>query len=186
MNYLKPLLATATIALSTMMPVAQAATGFTLSPSTNNLYVSTAGEVMLTFISKTASYSNDLFLTGTSGPILNNQTAVAGTQYSLGNFAAGTELSFEIFVNTTGYRFSTGAASLNPDNVVHGAFYEQLGQPLMVGFEDILHGGDLDYDDLVFSLTNVTVAAVPEPQTYGMMLLGLGMLGAAFKRKKTA
>lgn len=33
---------------------------------------------------------------------------------------------------------------------------------------------------------NMTVAAVPEPETYGMMLVGLGILGAAVRRRKAA
>ena len=37
-------------------------------------------------------------------------------------------------------------------------------------------------DNLAFSLTNV--AAVPEPQTYALMALGLGFLGAAARRRK--
>jgi len=45
-------------------------------------------------------------------------------------------------------------------------------------------GGDNDgyADNLVFSLTNV--GAVPEPQTYALMGLGLAFLGAAARRRK--
>ncbi len=35
-------------------------------------------------------------------------------------------------------------------------------------------------------LDNVTVAAVPEPETYVMMLAGLGLMGFMVRRKKTA
>lgn len=186
MRYLKPLLAAVSITVSIMMPTANAA-GITLTPSSNSIYVASTGEVILSFVSKTASYSNDLYLGGTSNVILNNQTAVPGTNYSLGNFQKGAELSFEMFVNTTGYRYFSGDASRNPDSIQHVAFSQQLGQPLIVGFEDIFYGGDFDYDDLVFSLTNVTlntpVAAVPEPQTYGMLALGLSMLAFQARRR---
>lgn len=36
------------------------------------------------------------------------------------------------------------------------------------------------------ALDNVTITAVPEPETYGMMLLGLGLVGYMARRKKSA
>jgi len=36
------------------------------------------------------------------------------------------------------------------------------------------------------ALSNVNVAAVPEPETYAMLLAGLGLVGAISRRKKTA
>ncbi|MDD5481180.1 FxDxF family PEP-CTERM protein, partial [Rhodoferax sp.] len=35
-----------------------------------------------------------------------------------------------------------------------------------------------------FYLSSMTVAAVPEPETYAMLLAGLGMLGAVARRRK--
>jgi len=35
-------------------------------------------------------------------------------------------------------------------------------------------------------LDNVSVAAVPEPETYALMLAGLGLLGFMARRKKAA
>jgi len=42
-----------------------------------------------------------------------------------------------------------------------------------VGFEDILGGGDLDFDDSTAIFTNVQISPVPEPETYAMMIVGL-------------
>ena len=78
--------------LTTLASSAIATEGYNYSPSTDKLYVATAGEVILTFLSKEAGYSNDLFLQGKDGSILNNQTAVPNTQINLGAFAADTLL----------------------------------------------------------------------------------------------
>jgi hypothetical protein len=157
-------------------------------PSAESLYAATAGEIVITFLSKSASYSNDLYLQGTSNKILNNQTAIVGQQFSLGSFEAGAELAFKMFVNTTGRSFYNGVASNNLDNILHAAYEVKPNNSVIVGFEDIFKGGDRDYDDLVFSLSNVSVGQyiptpVPEPETYVMMAAGLLLLRAAKRRK---
>ena len=155
--------------------------------SSGSLFVASAGEVILTFLSKNASYSNDLFLVGSSDSILNNQTAISGQQFSLGSFQSGAELVFKMFVNNTGHTFFNGAAAINADNVLHTGYNKQINT-VIVGFEDIYGGGDKDYNDLVFSLSNVGVgtfitAPVPEPETYAMLIAGLLMFGFAMLRK---
>jgi hypothetical protein len=51
---------------------------------------------------------------------------------------------------------------------------------LFVGFEDIAFGGDKDFDDVLVLFTNIS--AVPEPETYAMLLLGLGLIGVFSRR----
>ncbi len=157
-------------------------------PSVESLYVANDGEVMLTFLSKEAAYSNDIYLAGTQGKILNNQTAAVNQQFSLGSFQAGTELIFSMFVNNTSYTFFNGKAENNLDKILHTAYEIRPDNLIIVGFEDLFNGGDRDYDDLVFSLSNVdvkklVVTPVPEPETYAMLLAGLLMLGAVRRRK---
>jgi hypothetical protein len=90
-------------------------------------------------------------------------------------------------VTNTGFSFFTGDASSNPDSFIHAAFDNKFGQPLVVGFEDILGGGDKDYNDLVFSLSNVYAATgptpVPEPETFAMLAAGLLLIRLTKKRK---
>ena len=186
MNFKKLVLGLFLIAISSGAIAAQPR-AYNLTPATGKLFVATAGEVILTFLSKTAAYSNDLYLQGATNSILNNQTAVSGSQYSLGSFQAGSELIFSMLVNNTGFTYFTGEANTNPDSFIHAAYDITSSQSLNIGFEDLYNGGDKDYDDLVFSLTNVSVApsvsAVPEPEIVSMFAVGLMLLGFVARRK---
>ena len=158
--------------------------------ATQDLLVANDGDVMLTFISKSAAHSSDLFLTGAPDVILNNQNTHPGQVFNLGSFVAGTKLAFDIFNNTTGFRFFTGLPSNNPDNTLH-AFFTLLNQDtIKIGFEDLFGGGDRDYDDLVFKVTDVklglagTIPAIPEPGTYLLMLTGLVLISRVKRQSK--
>jgi hypothetical protein len=109
-----------------------------------------------------------------------------GDTASLGSFAAGTILTFRLHVNNTGYDFFSGSAASNPDATAH-ARVETNWAPgkTLVSFED-LYGGPFDYNDLSFSFTNTigTPTGVPEPETYALMLAGLGVVGYAARRRR--
>jgi hypothetical protein len=153
--------------------------------------VASDGEVIAEFLGHTAAYSNDLYLDSPAnglGIIFNNQSTPAGTTMSLGSFTAGTELIFKIHVNDTGYDFFTGPGSRNPDGLEH-AMVDDAFAPgkTYVGFEDLLNGGDRDFDDLMFAFTNVHGGGggqVPEPMTLALVGLGLGatVLGRKLRR----
>lgn len=97
-----------------------------------------------------------------------------GDFVNLGNFSAGSKLDFFLIAN--GARSPqgtfTGTASANPDRINHVVAFTLADSPyLMLGFEDLMGGGDLDFNDLMVAIdigqTNATalraMAAAPAP-----------------------
>jgi uncharacterized membrane protein YgcG len=128
------------------------------TPILEQTLIATGGDVVVTFMTSGAGYTSELFLDGPvgdeTGAIFNNSTTDLGSSVNLGSFAAGTELVFKLLVQQTGDAFFTGDASRNLDGLVHALMESAAGQ-VLVGFEDLYGGGDLDYDDLVFAFANV-------------------------------
>lgn len=152
------------------------------------IFVNETGSVEATFLSKgDAGYTNVLFLHDPSnslGLLFNNQTTSVGTMVSLGTFDAGTELIFRMRVTDTGDDFFTGSRFSNPDKIAHAlADRNAVNHITRVGFEDQLGGGDFNYNDLVFSLSNTLVVPVPEPAQWLLLALGLGVVLRAKSRQ---
>lgn len=153
------------------------------------IHVVKDGAVQATFLAGYGAYSDDLLLylpTNGIGIIFNNQTTPVGTVFNLGNYTAGTELTFQIHVLNTHSDWFSGDAFRNADGMAHNMVINDWAPGLtLVGFEDLVNGGDEDYDDLAFSLTNAHgSAAVPEPAGIALFGLGLAGLGIAFRRRK--
>ncbi|MGD9633899.1 MAG: PEP-CTERM sorting domain-containing protein [Pirellulales bacterium] len=149
--------------------------------------VDTDGEVVATFRGHSAGYTNELYLDSPDnalGLLFTNQTTPVGAQVNLGSFTAGTELLFRMNVMEDGSNFFTGPADRNPDGIIHALVdEEQFADETYVAFEDILGGGDFNYNDLTFSLTNTRAdGIVPEPAT--CLLSGLGGVLFVLGRRK--
>jgi hypothetical protein len=174
---LSRLAAAAALAATLAAPQAQAGIGDAL--------VAAGGNIVIRFEGSDASFDSLISVNGSPQVFPNHSTAVGAT-LDLGFFAAGTSLDIVLHVLTTGHDFHTGAGAANPDGLPHANVIYNFGEPgrTFVGFEDILGGGDLDYNDHMFSFTNIA-PAIPEPETYALMLAGLGVMGFIARRRKS-
>lgn len=171
------------------------------SPILGASLITTGGEVVATFVTGSGFYDNYLYVSSPSGPFTNadsgsigsnwifeNHFSSPGATVSLGTFAAGTEIIFNVLADTHGGGFLnwyTGPASRNADGLEHAfvdAAYTGPFGGVMVGFEDLAGLGDAGFEDIRYTFTNVTVGSVPEP---GMLaLIGIGLAGLGFARRK--
>ncbi|HOP16442.1 MAG: DUF4114 domain-containing protein [Chromatiaceae bacterium] len=152
------------------------------------MLVANTGYVTATFLGSDAGYFNTLFLDGEAADVrLFDKHSEVGTTINLGTFTAGTELVFRLDVRNTGNRFFTGDAARNVDGIAHALAVTTLEQQTYVttvGFEDLLNGGDLDYNDFTFVLHNVIdPPAVPSPSALALLGLGIGLLGWSLHRR---
>jgi hypothetical protein len=112
-------------------------------------------------------------------------TTVTLTDALLDSFIdAGDELVFGIRVTNTNDVFKMGPGSRNADGLIHAAVDATARAGwLRVGFEDLLGGGDRDYDDNVFDFRGGLRTNVPEPGT--LALIGVALLAAGAARRKS-
>ena len=113
-----------------------------------------------------------------------SEPLLPGDFVELGTVKGGTKLDFFLIANgALGGKdvFSTDQ-SVNPDAINHVVAFSGLsGSYLLIGFEDLLKGGDRDFNDVLIAVeigaaNLAALTATPEPATLAIlpMFLGLG------------
>lgn len=122
---------------------------------------------------------------GTAAGLGGGGDLAVGDSVSLGELSAGTELGFFLIAN--GYNNPNGdifytETTFNSDGIDHVIAGATGADGLLaLGFEDLLGGGDQDYNDLMIAIDigieNVVqvVAAAPEPAVWALIIVGLMM-----------
>lgn len=79
------------------------------------------------------------------------QLLAPGDYVELGDFGAGTQFEFFIVRDAVngGREVFTNRDHLNPDGIQHLAAWLLGDRYVLLGFEDLMNGGDLDYNDVV-------------------------------------
>jgi Domain of unknown function (DUF4114)/PEP-CTERM motif len=180
-----------------------------LDPS--KLFLKQDHEVKAWFVGEGAGYRNQLAyesLRGreyNKGMIFSDASCTFGCQMSngtdgvldigdyvtLGKFNTKTQFNFLLKADGASEKTQNGDiyganAALNGDKLQHLMAW-QVGDYVLMGFEDLRGGGDKDYNDLMFAVDfgkdNLKTSTVPEP---GTMTALLGITGAAgwLRRRK--
>ncbi len=163
----------------------------------NSLGISTTGkgplgkdaELIFPNASSAVGYGGTKSLVRTS-----NEPLAAGDFVNLGTYKAGTSLDFFLIADGAGggsNYFSTDK-SLNKDGIVHAVSLTKDGSAyLLISFEDMLGGGDKDYNDVLFAVeigkTNVNKLAglsAPEPTLAMGSVLVAGLLMGFTRRRQ--
>ena len=185
---------------------------YLLDPS--KLKLKTDSDVRVYFVGEGASYANTLgFTTDGSGRVdsktaqlifpnastgeklTKSEPVQAGDYVDLGKIKGGSALDFFVIANGANggkTTFST-QRSENPDGINHvvSFAYTMKDSPyLILGFEDLLGGGDRDFNDVLFAVdigaVNVAaLTATPEPATMASMGAFLA-LGWVLRRRQAA
>jgi hypothetical protein len=146
--------------------------------------------VIIHFAGSDASFNSVLNLVEPPGfagnPFFFNHGTAEGTAINLGTFAAGTVLRFRLDVLGLNQSFFSGPAFRNPDNMVHvaaGTWQADAVIPfdgIYIGFEDLMGGGDMDFDDNSFviraggAVDPRQLQEIPEPSYVFLVAAGLG------------
>ncbi len=157
------------------------------------LYATSAGTFSVTYLGEESGYLDSFSLGNGKGLVekdplgttISEKVNAAGIVtfsftdlYQVVDCKKKTKTYTDTFVNGQKAGDVFGYAIMKGQTNKYGAF------DYILGFNDI-YGGDADYDDFVVGVKFTSaVAPVPEPQTYAMLLAGLGLLGLSIRRRK--
>jgi hypothetical protein len=160
------------------------------------LNVGSKGTVTFTFLGSDAGYTNYFNVAGST--VFNSKTTTLGSSFSelvsgkgVLDFSFST-LSPKYTVTNAqnlagkdiGYGKNEGVFGIVSGDDGKGTKINGKSYQYLLVYNDPVKGGDKDYNDMVIGVNfTKSVAAVPEPETYMMMLMGIGLIGFMAKRR---
>jgi hypothetical protein len=93
----------------------------------------------------------------------------------------GSANTLDVSVGGVTHSFA-GDGSTDFDTAFMHDVIQLVGSGALTTLSFTVHDGSLDSTDTV--VDNVSIHAVPEPATWGLMLGGLGLAGAALRRRR--
>jgi len=144
-----------------------------------SLFANTAGTFSATYLGNESGYTNK-YTFGVGNTLFESNTLGTTITESVG---PGT-VKFS-FLDSMGMTFSNGQQQSQPLGfaILNGQTNKYGTFDYLLGFNDS-YRGDADYDDFVVGV-NFVAAPVPEPETYAMLLAGLGLIGFSARRRKS-
>jgi hypothetical protein len=156
-------------------------TGIFTSGQWGALSASVAGTFSATYLGNESGYTNAFFAFD-GGVISLVETNDLGKTVSTDVNAGIIPFAF---IDSVGSFFFNGSnqTPVLGFAIMDGRTTEQYGSfDYIIGFNDSFKS-DADYDDFVIGV-NFVAAAVPEPETYALMLVGLGIVGFTARSRK--
>lgn len=149
------------------------------------LVTTSAGIFTATYLGNESGYTDSYHFGAGNGALLESNSLGASISQSVGSGTVNFSFSDNsgrghTFANGDWQQRVFGFAIMDGQTNRYGRF------DYILGFNDS-YTGDADYDDFVVGVnfTSTPIAPVPEPESYVMMLVGLGLLGFSVRRRKS-
>jgi hypothetical protein len=144
------------------------------------LWLMGSSDVTFTFVGKEASYIDSFFVSNKFE--FDNKTSIVDvtsftTSITYKNVKSGTVLNF-------GFKSQNGDDFYKNGSKNIGLMTNTNHTSVLALFNDA-YKGDKDFDDMGVKISLGSVSPVPEPESYALLLAGLGLIGTVVVRRKS-